>query len=134
MKPSPAFDTHEVVKDCAGWIRKVAERREKGKTTDQNGSLTLIDVLLEPNPEKSYEVPALKNLIDDIFIFVMAGVDTTAYTLFCATFYILSNERVLEKLRRELHGVPRSTTERFEWKHVSNLPYLARDPATFQMR
>ena len=134
MKPSPTFDTDAVVKDCAGWIRKVAERREKGIMTDQDGNLTLIDVLLEPNHEKNYEVPALKNLIDDIFIFVMAGVDTTAYTLSCATFYVLSNERVLEKLRRELHGVPRSTTGRFEWKHVSNLPYLARDPTTFQMR
>lgn len=128
------FDTHAMIKDCAGWIQKVAERREKGVMTDQDGNLTLIDVLLEPNPEKNYQVPALKNLIDDIFIFVMAGVDTTAYTLSCATFYLLSNESALEKLRKELRGVPTDAAGRFEWKHVANLPYLARDPKTLQMR
>lgn len=111
-------------KDCAIWIKNIAERREKGVTTDDDGNSTLLDVLLEPSPDKSYEVPAMKDLIDHTFTFVGAGVDTTAYTLSFAIFYILRNEGVLEKLRKELHGFPRDTSGRFEWKHVSNLPYL----------
>lgn len=128
------FDTDGVIKDCASWIKKIAERREKGVFTDQDGNLTLIDVLLEPNPDKSYEVPAAKDLIDHTFAFVLAAVDTTAYTLSCAIFYVLRNEGVLEKLRQELHGVLRDTSGRFEWKHVSNLPYLAGDPISLETR
>lgn len=126
------YDTYGVIKDCAIWIKNIAERREKGVTTDHDGNSTLIDVLLEPNPDKSYEVPAMKDLIDHTFTFVVAGVDTTAYTLSFAIFYILRTEGVLGKLRKELHGVLRDTSGRFEWKHVSNLPYLAGDPTNLK--
>lgn len=128
------FGAHAVIKDCASWIKKVADRREKGIKTDQDGNLTLIDVLLEPNPDKNYQVPALEDLIDDTFAFTAAGVDTTAYTLSYAIFYILRNEGVVEKIREELRGVPRDTTGKFEWKHVSTLPYLAGDPTNLKKR
>ncbi|MCJ1264415.1 hypothetical protein MMC22_004286 [Lobaria immixta] len=106
-------------KDCAIWIKNIAERREKGVTTDDDGNSTLLDVLLEPSPDKTYEVPAMKDLIDHTFTFVGAGVDTTTYTLSFAIFYILRNEGVMEKLRKELHGLQRDTSGRFEWKQTA---------------
>ena len=57
-------------------------------------------------------------------MYVTAGIDTTAYALSVATFYILHTPGVLLKLREELLRVPTSEEGRFEWKNVQNLPYM----------
>ena len=102
------------------------ERRKIGLHTGGNEQPVMLDLLLEPNKNKDSPSPSLslKQLIDVASIFLVAGSDTTAYTLSCATFYILSTPGVLAKLREELARVPVRENGRFEWKHVQNLPYL----------
>ena len=84
----------------------------------------MFDLLLDPGSEKDFRVPGMEYLIDEAFLFLAAGVDTTAYVLSYATYYLLSEKGILEKLRAELDDVPRDPNGNFEWRHLSNLPYL----------
>ena len=84
--------------------------------------------MLQPDPKKGYEVPTLEDLVDDAFLFLIAGSDTTAYTLSVGTFHILDNEEVLARLRAELKEAPKDTHGTFIWKDLVNLPYLVRPP------
>ena len=102
----------------------VAARRDRGLLQSKDGSTTLFDLVLEPDEKKGYEVPTLEKLVDEAFLFLVAGSDTTAYTMSCATFYLLNDQECLARLRAELQGVPRDTHGRFEWKELANLPYL----------
>ena len=98
------------------------ERREQGRFTDDDGRTVMFDLMLESNNKK--ERLDMEQLIDEAFIFVAAGIDTTGYTLSCATFYILHTSEVMAKLREELLQVSTREDGRFEWKNVQNLPYL----------
>jgi cytochrome P450 len=80
--------------------------------------------MLEPDPKKGYEVPTLEELVDDAFVFLAAGSDTTAYTLSVATFHILQNKEVLARLRAELKEASRDTRGMFIGRDLANLPYL----------
>lgn len=102
----------------------VKARREKGALQTEDGRDTVFDLLLEPNDEKSYQVPDMTGLIDEAFLFVIAGADSTAYTMACATYYILTQEDVLSKLKTELSGVPRHDNGRLDCKNIQSLPYL----------
>ena len=81
-------------------------------------------MLLEPNAEKGYRVPGLEELIDEGFLFLVAGSDTTAYSLACATYYILTHREVLQSLQAELRQDMQRTALSPDWKYISQLPYL----------
>ena len=81
-------------------------------------------MLLEPNPEKKYRVPGLEELIDQGFLFLVAGSDTTAYSLACATYYILTHKEVLERLTAELRQDYSRTVSNPDWNYINQLPYL----------
>lgn len=116
--------TTTLLKDCDRWIQRIVERREKGRFVDDNEQTVMFDLLLESNSEKGFKRLSREQLVDDAFIFVFAGTDTTAYALSCATFYILYTPGVLAKLREELMRVPTREKGKFEWKDVQNLPYM----------
>lgn len=80
--------------------------------------------MLEPDPKKGYDVPTLEELVDAAFLFLLAGSDTTSFTLSVATFHILQNKDVLARLRAELKEASRDTHGAFIWKELINLPYL----------
>lgn len=82
--------------------------------------------MLESDPKKGYEVPTLEQLVEDAFLFLLAGSDTTAYTLSVATFHILEHKDVLARLRSELQQALRGDHGTFIWKDLANLPYLVR--------
>ena len=100
------------------------ERREKGIFTDDHERTAMFDLLLESNGEKGSQRLDWEQLIDEAFVFISAGIDTTGYTLSCATFYILHTPGVMAKLREELLRVPVPEDGRFEWKYVQNMPYV----------
>ena len=87
--------------------------------------MVMFDLLLEPD-ERGVRRQSREQLIDEAFLFITARVDTTAYTISCATFYILRTPGVLAKLREELLRVPVTEEGMFEWKHVQNLPYMVK--------
>jgi cytochrome P450 len=115
-------------KECENWIKEIIARRQNNVFAEEDGTITMFDLLLETKPGKDYNVPEMEQLIDEAFLFLAAGVDTTACTLAHATYYILSDDDILAKLRAELKGVPRDVNGNFEWRHLANLPYLVRRP------
>lgn len=112
------------LKECQNWVNGVIARRQKGIFAEEDDSMTMFDLLLEAKPGKDYKVPGMEHLIDEAFLFLAAGVETTAYTLAYATYYLLSDKDVLEKLRAELDGVARDLNGNFEWKHLAISSYL----------
>ncbi|KAJ5713105.1 uncharacterized protein N7483_010286 [Penicillium malachiteum] len=110
---------------CQKWITMVKARREKGILQTDDGRDTMFDVLLEPNGEKNYQVPDMNSLIDEAFVFMLAGADSTAYTAAYATYYILTFKDVLFKLKIELSRIPRHENGRLDCKNIQSLPYLS---------
>ena len=106
-------------------------RREKGITQTEDGRETIFDVLLEPNPDKGYEVPKLEQLVDEAFLFLVAGSDTTAYSIACTTFYLLTDKERLTKLRKELKLLPRASDGHLDLANVMGLPYLVLISSSF---
>ena len=111
-------------KECAGWIHNVIARREKGVTETEDGHDTIFDRLLEPNPDKNYEVPTIEQLVDEAFFLIVAGGDSTAYSMACTTYHILSNKESLTRLKKELKLLPRRSDGHLDLKNVMDLPYL----------
>ncbi|KAJ6024766.1 cytochrome P450 [Penicillium herquei] len=109
---------------CIAWIEGVRERRAKGVSIMENGRPTLFDVLLTDNPDKRYKVPSNNDLIDQAFLFAIAGTDTTSMATTFAIFHILSNPKVLEKLREELQGASGIIKDEYNYREVKQLPYL----------
>lgn len=103
-------------------------RREQGQLESEEGIATVFDLMLEPNKKKNYQVPSEKALVDNAFLYILAGADTTAYTLSRATFHILESPSVHNKLRTELDNLPRDEHGRFLWKELAKAPYMVGDP------
>ncbi|KAL6232073.1 hypothetical protein BDW75DRAFT_243331 [Aspergillus navahoensis] len=87
-KIAPGYQSFR--KQCEGWINK-------------------------PNDQKGYQVPGMTELIDEAFLLLVAGSDTTAYSIACTTYYILTHDDVLAKLKEELSGVPRHADGKRVW-------------------
>ncbi len=69
-------------------------------------------------------------LQDEAQLIIGAGLATTGWTLSVATFYILSNPSVLDRLRKELkEAIPSinesDPTAQLEWTELERLPYLS---------
>lgn len=84
----------------------------------------MFDLLLQPNDQKGYQVPGMTELVDEAFLLLVAGSDTTAYSIACTTYYILTHDDVLAKLKEELNGVPRHADGRLDCRNIQTLPYL----------
>ncbi|KAJ5656590.1 cytochrome P450 [Penicillium longicatenatum] len=113
---------------CEKWVNMVKARREKGILQTEDGRDTVFDLLLESNDQKNYKVPDMTELVDEAFLFLIAGSDTTAYSMACATYYILTDEDVLSKLKTELSEIPRHDDGRLDCKNLQSLPYLVGMP------
>ena len=100
------------------------ERKEKGGFISDNKRPVLFDLLLDANNGEDFPRLDMEQLIDEALIFTLAGGETTAFALECATFYILHMPGVLAKVREELGRVSTDEKGKYKWKHVQNLPYL----------
>ncbi|CZR56606.1 related to cytochrome P450 CYP3/CYP5/CYP6/CYP9 subfamilies [Phialocephala subalpina] len=67
----------------------------------------------------------LDRLADEGQVIVGAGTETTAQVLTKVTFYLLREERMLEKLRAELATVMPTPTSSVPWNKLEQLPYLS---------
>ncbi|KAJ5945624.1 cytochrome P450 [Penicillium verhagenii] len=121
-KLSPGYQSFR--NQCEKWINAVKTRHSNGVFKTDDGRDTVFDLLLEPNDKKGYQVPDMTELVDEAFLLLLAGSDTTAYSLACATYYLLTHEEVLLKLKAELDGVPRLEGGRLDCRNIQSLPYL----------
>jgi cytochrome P450 len=63
-------------------------------------------------------------LVDDSFNYVIAGMDTTSYTLAYATYYILTLRHVQDTLREELDEAAHFIRTTTNLRKIQQLPYL----------
>lgn len=68
----------------------------------------------------------MTQLLDEAILFVIAGSESTAFALSCATYGLLTNPDCEKKLKEELQEVPRTEQGSFAWRDISDLPYLVR--------
>lgn len=110
--------------ECRKWMHEVAARHEEGKYQTDSGSTTIFDLLLKSNQEKAFQRPSEKEIVDSGFLFLLAGTDSTAYTISCSMFYILNDQKVAENLKAELKEVPQHVLGRFDYEAIADLPYM----------
>ncbi|KAL4936092.1 hypothetical protein BDV06DRAFT_216933 [Aspergillus oleicola] len=108
---------------CSAWVEGVQERRRHGQLTTPDGITTIFDAMLTPSEEKGYKERTPKELIDEAALFILAGSDTSAYSLSTATYYLLSNPKAQEMLQAELSNAERFIREK-NWEETRKLPYL----------
>ncbi|OJJ05850.1 hypothetical protein ASPVEDRAFT_137854 [Aspergillus versicolor CBS 583.65] len=108
---------------CMAWVEGVQERRKQGKYTTPDGITTIFDAMLTPSEERGYKARTPKELIDEAALFILAGSDTSGYSLTTATYYLLTHPTILATLRKELDAV-QSHIRECRWEEIRKLPYL----------
>ncbi|EGE01905.1 CND5p [Trichophyton equinum CBS 127.97] len=111
------------LQQCETWVEETRARRAKGQMTTAEGITTVFDAMLQPNEEKHYESRTSTELIDEAALLIIAGSDTSAYTLTCATYYLLSTPLALTALREELDSA-KTAIQECNWEKIRKLPYL----------
>ncbi|KIA76001.1 cytochrome P450 [Aspergillus ustus] len=113
-------------RDFGQQIREAkASVTSRSKVEDDNS--TVFSELIEgdlPDAEK-----ADRRLQDEAQLVIAAGLVTTTWALSVGTFYLLSNPKVVARLRLELDEAipgydPANPTANLEWAHLEKLPYL----------
>jgi cytochrome P450 len=99
-------------------------KADEQSTTTAGNFTTIFDVLLEHNPENHSDEKRHQELIDQAFVYVIAGIDTTSYTISASAYYILSSPSVLTRLRGELDEATLYVDGMFDWRQARQLPYL----------
>ncbi|TGO15980.1 hypothetical protein BTUL_0033g00180 [Botrytis tulipae] len=110
---------------CGKWATMaVARQNSREITKNDTSSNTVFDLLLAPTPEEPRSEFSIPDLVDEAFLFVFAGTDTTGSTIANALYYILSSASVSSNLLGELtsHGI--TSHETFDCNLVQRLPYL----------
>lgn len=69
-------------------------------------------------------------MVDEVNSFCFAGTHTTSFSLTLATYYLIANPSKLQKLLEELKPVPKNAEDLYEYRSISNLPYLVRHCST----
>lgn len=106
-----------------GWanifsLEQLQKRYQEGKKVNKQDFLAKFLEIKENNPE----------LVDDNVVIlwllsnVLAGSDSTAYTMCAAIYYVLKNPEVHKKLCAELRGARLSLPAK--WKDIQGLKYL----------
>lgn len=103
-------------------IKPILDQTESAYDIEQASHRSIFHELRDSSlPPHEKTVDRLK---DDGQIIVGAGTETTAATLTHLTFHLLSNKKVLEKLRLELRRVLPTPTSIVSWTKLEQLPYL----------
>ncbi|KAH0855041.1 hypothetical protein HID58_020521, partial [Brassica napus] len=104
-------------------LERILEEHEKKKDDDQD--MDLVDVLLETcRDETTAEYRITRNHIKSLFVdLVISGSDTSRHATQWTMAEIISNPKVLERLREEIGSVV-GETRLVQETDLENLPYL----------
>ncbi|KAK4182481.1 cytochrome P450 [Podospora australis] len=123
---------HGFRKQCESWIEQAQEKQSTGKYSGEHGRLTLFDLLLDPElvkDEEGHKIslprPTKRELVDEVLAYYIAGTHSTGVTLSLATFYLLKNPAVVQKLRDELAALPCNKDNILEYQTLLSAPYLS---------
>lgn len=84
----------------------------------------MIDLLLKPDESEGYRPLSKDILVDDAYLFCVAGTHTTSFCLSLGTYYLLRHPQKLRRLVEELQTVQKNPDGMLEYRDVCNLPYL----------
>ena len=84
--------------------------------------------LLSTQANKGRPLPSRQSLLDEAFILLGAGADSTGVTLMTTAYYILQNPSVRERLEAELREAWPVLDETPRYEVLEKLPYLVRSP------
>ena len=87
-----------------------------------SGTQTVFQTILSstlPDEEKR-----VKRMAQEGFIIIVAGSDTISRILTAATFHLLANQGMLERLERELREAMPDPTQNVEIRKLEGLPWL----------
>ena len=93
-------------------------------TTSTNHLPTILDTALKPNTEKAQFRPSVDSLTADTLLQLIAGTDTSAHVLVVATYNVLRDTRILQKLQIELREAIPTSDALLKWADLEKLPYL----------
>lgn len=102
---------------------------------------TVFDTMLDPDTNKGQFTPSERGLTDDALLMFVAGnessneshyheltlfsgTDTTANTLAYATYHIINDHTIYQRLKTELKSAIQEKHSIPEWSTLENLPYL----------
>ena len=106
-------------------VEEVVVKTKNTPTDDKKSTPSVFREMFQadvPNDEKTVD-----RLTDEGVLFVVAGNETTGNALSIITYFILSNPKVLAKLKKELVDfIPDSRTVA-RWQTLEKFPYLVRN-------
>lgn len=102
-------------------ILKVKEAVERG---DKISRKTVFHELLRPDAAEGYKVPTIEELNDDAYVFIVAAADTTGNAMTIATYNVVSNPKIYERLTAELRGKFPDPEAKMDFVTLEKLPYL----------
>lgn len=91
------------------------------KNQDVNHATIFHEILQSKRPEQE---KSKQCLFDEAQTIVSAGVETTAWTMSVAMFYLLSNLETMNKLKRELKDAWKDPSTPLDLATLESLPYL----------
>jgi hypothetical protein len=105
-------------------IRQVNEVVENPKSLEDAPHKVIYHQLLNKEAYKSGKLPERGSLNEEAQSLIFAGTDTTGNTLMVGTFYMLENEALVKRLKKELceHWPDLDETPRYE--DLQKLPFL----------
>ena len=109
-----------MVKIC----REQIEYLEKRSPSEEESIRTVYDINLHPNLEKGQFTPTVDEMAGDAFNYLIAGTDTTSYTLTVITWALLKDPQIMQKLKAELKTVMPGREDTADWATLENLSYL----------
>ncbi|KAB8304148.1 hypothetical protein EYC80_003567 [Monilinia laxa] len=112
--------------NCEKWAELSIDRQVSGKAPNCSDPLTntLFDLILAPSTDYDPSPSTVPNLVDEAFMFVIAGTDSSGNTMANALYYILSSPSISSRLFKELQDNGITSQESFDCKLVQRLPYL----------
>jgi cytochrome P450 len=88
---------------------------------------TIFKQLLDPSATEGHVVPDVDQLMDDAFIIIAAAADTTGNAMTTATYNVLSNHVMHEKLKEKLKMTFPDENAELDFVTLEKLPYPVRD-------
>jgi cytochrome P450 len=86
----------------------------------------IFNQLLDPDAGEGHVVPSVDDIKDEAVSLVSAASDTAGHAMTMATYYVLSNELVRQKLMKELKEWFPDPSQALDYLTLEKLPYLVR--------
>lgn len=108
--------------------QKLLTSPNKESTAEAKSKSFIVETLVDPN------IPAeerrIDRLLDEAFVTIFAGTETTSRALSVTMFYLLNNKSHVNKLCDELDTLPLSKDDAYSLSQLEPLPFLVSFPAS----